>query len=406
MNFDVYKLRQEFPALHQQVYGKTLIYMDNGATTQKPKRVIDAMNKYYELQNANVHRGVHYLSQVATDLQENARSIVKNYLNANSIREIIFTRGTTESLNLLAHSLGKKYVSAGDEIILSVAEHHANIVPWQMLCEEKGCVLKIVPIDENGEFQLDEYKKLLNERTKIVSIAHITNSLGTINPVKEIIDLAHANGSIAVIDGAQGVMHQKIDVQQLDCDFYVFSGHKIFGPMGIGIVYGKEKMLEEMPPYQTGGEMIDQVSFEKTTFADLPFKFEAGTPNVGGIIGLGEALNFVQDIGIENIIAHEDMLLNYANTKLIELGGVRIFAEKAKKAAVISFEIEGVHHYDAGTILDKLGIAVRTGHHCAQPAMRHFGVAGTIRASLTAYNTIEEIDALITGLQRVKNMFL
>ncbi len=406
MNFDVYKLRQEFPALHQQVYGKTLVYMDNGATTQKPKRVIEAMNKYYELQNANVHRGVHYLSQVATDLQENARTIVKNHLNASSIREIIFTKGTTESLNLLAYSLGKKYVSAGDEIILSVAEHHANIVPWQMLCEEKGCVLKIVPLDENGEFQVDEYKKLLNERTKIVSIAHITNSLGTINPIKEIIDLAHANGSIVIIDGAQGVMHQKIDVQQLDCDFYAFSGHKIFGPMGIGIVYGKEKMLEEMPPYQTGGEMIDQVSFEKTTFADLPFKFEAGTPNVGGIIGLGEALIFVQDIGIENIIAHEDGLLKYANTKLNELGGIRILAEKANKAAVISFLIEGVHHYDAGTILDKLGIAVRTGHHCAQPAMRHFGVAGTIRASFTAYNTIDEIDVLIAGLQRVKNMFL
>ncbi|MDZ7739693.1 MAG: cysteine desulfurase [Bacteroidales bacterium] len=405
MVIDINKIRKDFPALHQEVNGKPLVYLDNAATTHKPVQVIDALVKYYSLENSNVHRGFHYLSLAATSSMEDARQYIRKYINANSENEIIFTRGTTDSINLVAYSFAKKYLSEGDEIIVSVAEHHSNIVPWQMVCEERGATLKVIPVDENGDLRMDIFDELLGEKTRLVSIAHITNTTGTINPIEEIIRKAHAHGALVMIDGAQGITHKKVDVQALDCDFYAFSGHKIYAPMGVGVLYGKEKILEELPPYQTGGEMIDQVSFEKTTFNTLPYKFEAGTPNVGGIISLAEALRYIESIDINNISNHEKQLLEYATQKLDDMGGIRIFGTGAQKASVISFAMDGIHHSDVGIILDKLGVAVRTGHHCAQPLMQHFNISGTVRASFAVYNTKEEIDIFISALEKVKQMF-
>jgi cysteine desulfurase/selenocysteine lyase len=402
--FNIQKLRQDFPILSQKVNGKPLVYLDNGATTQKPQQVIDAISNYYQTQNANIHRGVHQLSIEITIAYENARATVQKHLNAALSHEIIFTSGTTESINLVANSFGKKYIKAGDEIIISEMEHHSNILPWQILCEEKGAVLKVIPINEKGELLIDEYKKLLCDKTKIVAVTHISNTLGTINPVKEIIALAHEKNIPVLIDGAQAVPHIKVDVQDLDADFYCFSGHKIFGPTGVGILYGKEKWLNEMPPYKVGGGTIKTVRFGKTEYADLPLKFEAGTPHIEGGIGLAAAIDYVNEIGLENIGDYECELLEYATTKLSAVEGLRIIGAAKEKASVISFVIEEVHPLDIGTILDKQGIAVRTGHHCTQPLMEHFDLQGTIRASFVFYNTKEEIDVLVNGIQKAIKM--
>jgi len=401
---NIHKLRQDFPILSQKVNGRPLVYLDNGATTQKPKQVIDAINNYYQTQNANIHRGVHQLSIDITVAYENARTTVQKHLNAALSQEIIFTSGTTESINLVANSYGKKYIKSGDEIIISEMEHHSNILPWQILCEEKGAVLKVIPINQKGELLIDEYKKLLCDKTKMVAVTHISNTLGTINPVKEIIALAHEKNIPVLIDGAQAVPHIKVDVQALDADFYCFSGHKLFGPTGVGILYGKEKWLNEMPPYKVGGGTIKTVTFEKTEYADLPLKFEAGTPHIEGGIGLAAAIDYVNEIGLENIGAYEYELLEYATTKLSAVKGLRIIGTAKEKASVISFVIEEVHPLDVGTLLDKQGIAVRTGHHCTQPLMEHFGIPGTIRASLVFYNTKEEIDVLVNGVQKAIEM--
>ncbi len=401
---NIQKLRQDFPILSQKVNGKPLVYLDNGATTQKPRQVIDAISNYYQTQNANIHRGVHQLSIEITVAYENARTTVQKHLNAALSQEIIFTSGTTESINLVANSFGKKYIKSGDEIIISEMEHHSNILPWQILCEEKGAVLKVIPINEKGELLIDEYKKLLCDKTKIVAVTHISNTLGTINLVKEIIALAHEKNIPVLIDGAQAVPHIKVDVQDLDADFYCFSGHKLYGPTGVGILYGKEKWLNEMPPYKVGGGTIKTVTFEKTEYADLPLKFEAGTPHIEGGIGLAAAIDYVNEIGLENIGAYEYELLEYATLKLSAIEGLRIIGTAKEKASVISFVIEEVHPLDVGTILDKQGIAVRTGHHCTQPLMEHFGIPGTIRASLVFYNTKEEIDVLVNGIQKAIKM--
>jgi cysteine desulfurase/selenocysteine lyase len=401
---NIQKLRQDFPILSQKVNGKPLVYLDNGATSQKPKQVIDAISNYYQTQNSNIHRGVHQLSVDTTVAYENARITVQKHLNAAFSQEIIFTSGTTESINLLANSFGKKYIKAGDEILISEMEHHSNILPWQILCEEKGAVLKVIPINEKGELLMDEYKKLLCNKTKIVAITHISNTLGTINPVKEIIELAHEKNIPVLIDGAQALPHIKVDLQDLDADFYCFGAHKIFGPTGVGILYGKEKWLNEMPPYKVGGGTIKTVTFEKTEYADLPLKFEAGTPNIEGGIGLAAAIDYVNEIGLENIAAYECELLDYATAKLSAIEGLRIIGTAKEKASVISFIIEDIHPLDIGTILDKQGIAVRTGHHCTQPLMQHFGIPGTIRASLVFYNTKEEIDVLVRGIDKAIKM--
>ena len=398
------KLRKDFPLLSKKVNGKPLVYLDSGATSQKPKQVIDAISNYYQTQNANIHRGVHQLSQEITIAYENARTTVQNHLNAAVSQEIIFTSGTTESINLVASSFGKKYIKAGDEIIISEMEHHSNILPWQVLCEEKGAVLKVIPINENGELRMDEYRKLLCNKTKIVAVTHVSNTLGTINPVKEMIALAHEKDIPVLIDGAQAVPHVRVDVQALDADFYCFSGHKLFGPTGVGILYGKEKWLNEMPPYQVGGGTIKTVTFKKTTYADLPLKFEAGTPHIAGGIGLAAAIEYVNEIGLENIGGYEHELLEYATLKLLAIEGLRIIGTAKEKASVISFVIEGIHPLDIGTLLDKQGIAVRTGHHCTQPLMEHFGLPGTIRASLVFHNTKEEIDVLVNGIQKAIKM--
>jgi cysteine desulfurase/selenocysteine lyase len=402
--FNSQKLRQDFPILSKKANGKPLVYLDSGATAQKPKQVIDAISNYYQSQNANIHRGVHQLSQEITIAYENARATIQKHLNAAVSHEIIFTSGTTESINLVANSFGKKYINASDEIIISEMEHHSNIVPWQVLCEEKGAVLKVIPINENGELRIDEYKKLLCSKTRIVAVTHVSNTLGTINPVKEIIALAHEKSIPVLIDGAQAVPHMKVDIQALDADFYCFSGHKVFGPTGVGILYGKEKWLNKMPPYKVGGGIIKTVTFEKTEYADLPLKFEAGTPHIGGGIGLAAAIDYVNEIGLENIGAYEHELLEYATLKLLAIEGLRIIGTAKEKASVISFVIEEVHPLDVGTILDKQGIAVRTGHHCTQPLMEHFGLPGTIRASLVFYNTKEEIDVLVNGIQKAIKM--
>lgn len=406
MSFDINKIRSDFPILKQKVRKKDLIYFDNGATSQKPEMVIERMNNYYRTENSNVHRGVHYLSQIATDAMESARETIRNFIKAKSISEIIFTKGTTEAINLVASSFGKAFINKGDEIIVSEMEHHANIVPWQMLCQEKGAVLKVARINDDGSLDLDYFKSLLSKKTKLVAVAHISNVMGVINPVREIVEAAHKMDIPVLLDGAQAVPHSAVDVQELDCDFYVFSGHKMYAPTGIGILYGKEKWLNEMPPYQTGGEMIKDVSFEKTTFNELPFKFEAGTPMVAEIVGLASAIDYMYSIGIDNIAEYEHKLLLYATEQLSKIEGLKIIGTNEHKAAVVSFVLEGIHHYDAGSILDQLGVAVRTGNHCAQPLMKRMGIGGTIRASFAFYNTKEEIDILVKSIEKAKSMLL
>ena len=401
---DINKIRNDFPALHQLVYKKPLVYLDNAATTQKPKVVIDTLLEYYNKQNSNIHRGVHYLSQQATVAYEEARISVQKFINAKNSHEIIFTRGATESINLVASSFGKKFINKGDEIIISWMEHHSNIVPWQIACEEKQAVLKVIPFNENGELLIEEFKKLISEKTKLVAITHISNALGTINPVKKVIEIAHKNNIPVLLDGAQAVPHLKIDVQELDCDFYCFSGHKMYAPMGVGVLYGKEKILEELPPYQGGGEMIKNVTFQKTTYNELPFKFEAGTPNVGDGLALAAAIKYLEGLGMENIKLHESELINYATKKLSEIDDFRLIGDAKEKAGVVSFLIGNIHPSDLGTILDKLAIAVRTGHHCTQPIMDFYKIPGTVRASFALYNTFEEIDILVEGVKKAKVM--
>jgi len=403
-SIDFEKVRADFPILSSKVNGRQLIYFDNGATSQKPRSVIDSLTNYYTNQNANIHRGVHTLSQEITVAYENARSTIQNHLNALHSHEIIFTKGTTDSINLVASSFGKKYISEGDEILISAMEHHSNILPWQQLCEEKGAVLKVIPINDAGELIISDYKRLLNEKTKIVAIAHISNTLGTINPIEEIIALAHAINIPVLVDGAQAVPHTAVDVLALDCDFYCFSGHKLFGPTGVGILYGKEKWLNEMPPYQVGGGTIKTVSFEKTEYADLPLKFEAGTPHIEGGIGLAVAIDYINAIGLDAIAEYEHELLLYATDALQKTEGVKIIGTAKNKASVISFVVRGLHPFDIGTILDQLGIAVRTGHHCTQPLMAFYCVPGTVRVSFAFYNTKEEIDIFIKGLQKAISM--
>ena len=403
--YDIQKIREDFPILDREVYGKPLIYLDNGATTQKPRQVVEAITDEYYSVNANVHRGVHFLSQQATELHEASRETVRRFINARSSNEIVFTRGTTESINLLASSFADSQMKEGDEVIVSVMEHHSNIVPWQLQAARKGIVLKVIPMNDRGELLLDEYEKLFSERTKLVSFAHVSNVLGTVNPAKEMIATAHAHGVPVLIDGAQSVPHMKVDVQDLDADFFAFSGHKIYGPTGVGVLYGKEEWLDKLPPYQGGGEMIQSVSFEKTTFNELPFKFEAGTPDYIGTTALAKALDYVSAIGMENIAAHEHELTLYAMQRLKEINGMRIFGEAEHKSSVISFLVGNIHHLDMGTLLDRLGIAVRTGHHCAQPLMIRMGIEGTVRASFGLYNTKEEIDMLDAGIERVSRMF-
>jgi cysteine desulfurase/selenocysteine lyase len=403
--FDIQKIRAEFPILKQTINGKPLVYFDNGATSQKPQVVIDAISKYYQEINANIHRGVHTLSQKATDAYELSRKKIQNHINAQHAHEVIFTSGTTQSINTIAHCFAS-IVKAGDEVLVSALEHHSNIVPWQMLCERTGATLKVIPINEAGELIQSEYEKLLSSKTKIVAVNHISNALGTINPIAEMIQKAHAVGAAVLIDGAQAVPHLKPDVQALDCDFYVFSGHKMCGPTGTGILYGKEAWLNQLPPYQGGGEMIATVTFEKTTYAELPHKFEAGTPNIAGGIVLGTAIDYLNIIGFENIAKYELELLEYGTKKLLEIEGLKIFGTGKEKTSVISFNIEGIHPYDIGTIIDKKGIAVRTGHHCAQPIMDFYKIPGTIRASFAFYNTKEEIDLMVDAIQKARTMLL
>lgn len=403
--YDIQKIRTDFPILSREVYGKPLVYLDNGATTQKPRMVVDAISDEYYSVNANVHRGVHFLSQQATELHEASRETVRKFVNARSTNEIVFTRGTTESINLLASCFGEEFMQRGDEVIISVMEHHSNIVPWQLLAAKKGIAIKVIPMNDKGELLQDEYRNLFSERTKIASFAHVSNVLGTVNPVKEMIAFAHEQGVPVMIDGAQSIPHMPVDVQELDADFFVFSGHKVYGPTGVGVLYGKEEWLDKLPPYQGGGEMIQSVSFEKTTFNELPFKFEAGTPDYIGTTGLARALDYVSLIGMDKIAAYEHELTLYGMQRLKEVPGMRIFGEAEEKGSVISFLVGDIHHFDMGTLLDRLGIAVRTGHHCAQPLMQRLGIEGTVRASFGLYNTREEIDALVAGIERVSRMF-
>ncbi len=403
--YDINKVREDFPILQREVYGKPLVYFDNGATTQKPRCVVEAItNEYYSV-NANVHRGVHFLSQQATELHEASRETVRRFINARSTSEIVFTRGTTESINLLAASFGDAFMQAGDEVIVSVMEHHSNIVPWQLLAARKGIALKVIPMNDRGELLLDEYERLFSDRTKIVCVAHVSNVLGTVNPVKRMIATAHAHGVPVLVDGAQSVPHMPVDVQDLDADFFAFSGHKVYGPTGVGVLYGKEVWLDKLPPYQGGGEMIQSVSFEKTTFNELPYKFEAGTPDYIGTTSLAKALDYVSALGMDQIAAYEHELTQYAMDRLRAIDGMRLFGEADDKGSVVSFLVGNIHHFDMGTLLDRLGIAVRTGHHCAQPLMQRLGIEGTVRASFALYNTKEEIDVLIAGIERVSRMF-
>lgn len=403
--YDVEKIRNDFPILKTKVHGKQLVYLDNAATTQKPLYVIDKTNNYYNKYNANIHRGVHALSQEATEEFESARIIVKNFINALGKNEIIFTRGTTESINLVASSYGRKNIKEGDEIIISTMEHHSNIVPWQMLCAEKKAKLKVIPINDAGEIIFEEYAKMINEKTKFVSVVYASNSLGTVNPVKKIIDLAHSYNVPVLLDAAQAVNHLKIDVQELDCDFLAFSGHKLYGPTGIGILYGKVNHLENMPPYQGGGDMISKVTFEETTYNELPHKFEAGTPDIAGAIGLGAAIEYVQKIGLDNIAHYENQLLHYATDAVSDLQGLRIIGTAREKISVLSFHLENIHPHDVGTFLDFEGVAIRTGHHCTQPLMKRFNVPATSRASFGLYNTKEEVDILVNGLKKILEVF-
>lgn len=405
-NEELNKIREDFPILQREVYGKPLIYLDNGATTQKPRCVVEAITDEYYSVNANVHRGVHFLSQQATELHEDSRRKVQRFINAKNSNEVIFTRGTTESINLLVSSFGEEFMKEGDEVIISTMEHHSNIVPWQLLAAKKGISIKVIPMSDKGELLLDEYEKLFSDRTRIVSFAHVSNVLGTVNPAKEMIATAHAHGVPVLLDAAQSVPHLKVDVQDLDVDFCAFSAHKIYGPTGVGVLYGKEEWLDKLPPYQGGGEMIQSVSFEKTVFNELPYKFEAGTPDYIGTTALAVALDYVNKIGMDKIAAHEHELTQYAIQRLQQIEGMRLFGEAENKSSVISFLVGNIHHFDMGTLLDRLGIAVRTGHHCAQPLMQRLGIEGTVRASFGLYNTKEEIDALVAGINRVKNMFL
>lgn len=398
---DIKKIRTQFPVLNQQVNGKPLIYLDNAATNQKPKRVIDALTKYYERDNANIHRGIHTLAERATKAYEQTRHAMQQFIRAKHVEEIIFTRGVTESINLVASSYGRAFLKEGDEVIISGLEHHSNIVPWQMICEEKKAILKVIPVTDIGEIDLDPYHKLLSSKTKIVAVNHASNSLGTINPIKDIIDAAHNVGAVVLIDGAQASAHLPIDVQELDCDFYCISSHKMYGPTGTGILYGKKELLEKMPPYMGGGEMIKEVTFTKTTYNDLPYKFEAGTPNIADVVALNEAIQFINELGKENIAAHESELLNYTVKKLSAIAHVKLIGTAKKKVSVQSFVIDGIHHFDIGQMLDTRGIAVRTGHHCTQPLMDRFGIEGTVRASFSIYNTKDEVDQLAEGIERI-----
>ncbi len=403
--YDIEAIREEFPILGRQVYNRPLVYLDNGATTQKPKCVVDAMvDEYYNV-NANVHRGVHFLSQQATDLHEQSRERVRQFVNARSTAEIIFTRGTTESINLMAFCFGEKFVKEGDEIVVTEMEHHSNIVPWQMMCERKGARLKVVPITDDGRLCMDSLRSMLTERTRLLCCTHVSNVLGTVNPIEEIVKIAHSNGTLVLVDGAQSTPHFAVDMQQLDCDFFAFSGHKIYGPTGIGVLYGKEKWLEQLPPYQGGGEMIQKVTFERTTYNALPYKFEAGTPDYVASHALAAALDYVSGLGMDNILRHEQELTRYAMEQLLQIEGLRIFGPKDGHDAVISFLVGDIHHLDMGTLLDRLGIAVRTGHHCADPLMTRLGISGTVRASFGLYNTKAEVDALVEGVRRVARMF-
>ena len=402
---DIQKIREDFPILSRTVYDKPLVYLDNAATTQKPLCVLDAMRDEYLNVNANVHRGVHYLSQQATDLHEAARETVRRFVNASSVNEIIFTRGTTEGLNLVASSFCEEFMHEGDEVIVSVMEHHSNIVPWQLQAAKRGIAIRVIPMNECGDIDMDAYKAMFNERTKLVSVAHVSNVLGTINPVKEITRIAHEHSVPVLVDGAQSTPHFRVNVQDIDCEFFVFSGHKMYGPTGIGVLYGKESWLDRLPPYQGGGEMIESVTFEKTVFEKLPFKFEAGTPDYVATHGLAKAIDYIESIGLDNISAHEKELTDYCMQRLSEIDGMRIFGTSSHKDAVVSFLVRDIHHLDMGTLLDRLGIAVRTGHHCAQPLMDRLGIQGTVRASFALYNTKEEIDILANGIARVSQMF-
>lgn len=404
MEFNIDKIRKDFPILSTVVHKRPLVYFDNGATTQKPQVVLDTLNEYYSSKNSNIHRAVHYLSQESTSGYENARTTVKNFLNASSDKEIVFTSGTTDAINLVASSFGEKYIEENDEILISELEHHSNIVPWQLLAEKKGAIIRVIPMNEKGELDISGLNDLINSKTKIVTLNHVSNSLGTINPIKKIIEIAHRKDVPVLIDGAQSVQHMKVDVQDLDADFYVFSGHKLYGPTGIGVLYGKEKWLEAMPPYRGGGDMVKKVTFEKTTYADLPLKFEAGTANYIDAIGLASAIKYVQSIGLENIAQYENGLLKYAEERFQQIPDIIFYGTSEQKAATISFGINGLHPSDVGTLLDKLDIAVRTGSHCTQPLMNYFGISGTIRASFAFYNTKEEIDYFIESLQRVITM--
>lgn len=406
MKLDVDALRNDFPILQQRVYGKPLIYLDNAATTQKPREVIQAITNFYEQLNSNVHRGNHYLSAKATDTMEQARNDIASFIHASNPEEIIFTHGTTESINLVAYGFAKSLLQPGDEIIISALEHHSNLVPWQQVCLQKGAHLKVIPLDDTGQIRFDAFQNLISDRTRLIALAHVSNVLGTILPIEEVIKIAHQNGIPVLIDGAQAVQHLPVDVSQLDCDFYAFSGHKIYGPMGIGILYAKSSWLQKLPPFQFGGEMIDIVSFEKTIFSDIPFKFEAGTPNVEGVIGLAAALNYLNRIGLDNIFDYETELFHYALNVLSQINGVHIVGNAQKRCSVISFLIDHIHPYDSGTLLDQFAIAVRSGNHCAQPLMNVLDVPGTVRASLSFYNTREEIDALALAIEKVKNFFL
>jgi cysteine desulfurase/selenocysteine lyase len=404
--FDVARIREDFPILAQQVHGKPLVYLDNAATTQKPEAVIDAVSRYYAMDNANVHRGLHQLSERATEAYEGARRKIQRFINAADVREIIFVRGSTEGINLVAQSYGRAHLGAGDEILITAMEHHSNIVPWQMLCEEKGARLRVAPIDDDGELLMEDYERLLTPKTKLVAAAHVSNALGTVNPIRRLIELAHRNNIPVLVDGAQAAPHIKIDVRGLDADFYVFSSHKVFGPTGMGVLYGKARLLEVMPPYQGGGDMILAVTFEKTTYNALPYKFEAGTPHIAGAIGMGAAIDYVEGIGLDAIAAYEKDLLAYATAKVSAIEGVRIIGTAKEKTGVISFVMDGAHAHDVGTILDQEGVAIRTGHHCAMPIMERFGVPATARASLAFYNTKEEIDALVAAMRKVREVFV
>ena len=404
-DFPVATYRQDFPILNQTVHGKPLVYLDNAATAQKPHQVIEALDEYYRTYNSNIHRGVHTLSEVATDAYENARRKIQHFINAETLKEIIFVRGTTEGINLVAQSYGRSKLRAGDEIIISTMEHHSNIVPWQLLCEQTGAVLKVIPINDAGELSMDDYKNLLGDKTRIVAITHISNALGSINPIAEITALAHAVNAVVIIDGAQAAPHMKLDMAALDCDFYTFSGHKLFGPTGIGVLYGKQALLEDMPPYHGGGDMIKMVTFEKTLYNDLPYKFEAGTPYIAGVIGLGAAVDYLTDVDVDSIRDYEHELLQYATRAAGTVPGLRLIGTAAEKASILSFVVDGIHPHDLGTILDHDGIAIRTGHHCAMPVMERYGIPATARASFAFYNTTEEVDKLIAGIDKAKNIF-